>query len=276
MHREKIGVLWIAICLLASCSTRQPGNLTSLLWMQDSWEYQGVTLEAYHAAERGLDAALENKFWTAAIEQTDEFASLPPAIILDVDETLLRNAPFEGELYLRGLSYSPGLWDQWVSLKQAKAIPGAVRFVRTAVSKGIVPLYVTNRQCRRRKGVDSACPQEQDTIENLRKVGFPDVQHHHIFLMHENEDWEWNKSSRRAHIAESYRILMLFGDELGDFLQHEESQIPAEERAQQMKEYQEMWGTKWFIIPNPAYGKWFSDLKGPKSGLVKGFAVPRR
>ena len=37
--------------------------------------------------------ALKEKKWTAAIEQTGEYKKLPPAVVLDVDETVLDNSP---------------------------------------------------------------------------------------------------------------------------------------------------------------------------------------
>ena len=55
-----------------------------------------------------LDQALADKSWTAAPgEQKGDFANLPPAIVLDVDETVLDNSPYEVWLLKNNQSFSP-------------------------------------------------------------------------------------------------------------------------------------------------------------------------
>ena len=71
-----------------------------------------------------LDDALVDPGWTAALEQTGDFAELPPAIILDIDETVLDNSFFEARLTIDGEAYSDELWDAWVLERAAKPIPG--------------------------------------------------------------------------------------------------------------------------------------------------------
>src|SRR6185369_467898 len=70
--------------------------LLATLWTQRSVEYKANALTVYALARIRLDEALADKSWTAApIEQKGDFANLPPAIILDVDETVLDNSPYE-------------------------------------------------------------------------------------------------------------------------------------------------------------------------------------
>src|SRR6266851_7843376 len=59
---------------------------------------------------------------------------------------------------------------------------------------------------------------KKDTRENMQKLGFPMGGNADTFPMH-NEKPEWGsaKSTRRAVIAKDYRILLNFGDNLGDF-----------------------------------------------------------
>src|SRR5829696_3327072 len=70
-------------------------NLNAVAWMQASVEYEASAMQAYRAAARQLDAALADPSWTAAIEQTADASKLPPAVVLDVDETVLDNSPFQ-------------------------------------------------------------------------------------------------------------------------------------------------------------------------------------
>ena len=47
---------------------------------------------------------------------------------------------------------------------------------------------------------------------------------------------------------------MLFGDDLGDFLPNVRKNITPQERIELVHDYREMWGKKWFALPNPVYG----------------------
>lgn len=73
-------------------------NLNAVLWMQNATEYRGLAAQTYRAAERAMFRALETKQWTAALEQTNAFENLPPAVILDLDETVFDNSAFQARL----------------------------------------------------------------------------------------------------------------------------------------------------------------------------------
>ena len=65
-------------------------NLNAVLWTQRSVEFKGNALGAFALARIRLDEALADLTRTAApAEQTGDFKDLPPAVICDVDETLL-------------------------------------------------------------------------------------------------------------------------------------------------------------------------------------------
>jgi hypothetical protein len=46
--------------------------------MQTAVEYRASTGQTYHAAESALLRGLKNPHWTAALDQTRDFRSLPP------------------------------------------------------------------------------------------------------------------------------------------------------------------------------------------------------
>ena len=82
--------------------------LLATLWNQRSVEYKGNALTVYALARIRLDQALADKGWTAAPgEQKGDFANLPPAIVLDVDETVLDNSPYEVWLLKNNQGFSP-------------------------------------------------------------------------------------------------------------------------------------------------------------------------
>ena len=65
-----------------------------------------------------------------------------------------------------------------------------------------------------------------------------------------------DKTERRKHIANKNRILLVIGDQLTDFISTDEAYIYNKERKKLAEKYSEMWGTKWFLITNPTYGRW--------------------
>ena len=67
-------------------------NLNAVLWTQRAIEAKGNAQGAYALATIRLDEALADRSRTAApAEQTGNFERLPPAIVLDVDETVLED-----------------------------------------------------------------------------------------------------------------------------------------------------------------------------------------
>src|ERR1700740_3044577 len=70
-------------------------NLNAVLWMQTAVEYKASAVQTYWAAQAALLRGLHDPHWTAALEQQNgDFDKLPPAVILDLDETVLDNSPF--------------------------------------------------------------------------------------------------------------------------------------------------------------------------------------
>ncbi len=92
-----IGLAAALPALAADLPTAMPDdNLNAVLWDQTSVEAKANALGAYALAHYRLDEALADKSWTAApAEQTGAFQDLPPAIILDVDDTVLNTSPYQ-------------------------------------------------------------------------------------------------------------------------------------------------------------------------------------
>ena len=65
-----------------------------------------------------------------------------------------------------------------------------------------------------------------------------------------------DKTERRKNIAENYRIVLLLGDQLTDFISTKEAYVFHSDRKKLAKKYSDMWGSKWFMITNPTYGRW--------------------
>lgn len=219
--------------------------LFSTLWIQTAAEYRAAALQTFGSATRALDALLADSSVTAAVEQTGSFGGLPPAVVVDIDETMLDNTPFQARLIIDGTAYSEELWGGWVEERKAEAVPGAAAFARAAAERGVIVFYVSNRS---EKG-------EAATRDNLRALGFPlDERFDTVLLRGEREFLASDKSGRRSSVASTHRVLMMVGDDLGDFLPNVRTS-PAEREAM-VERYAPWWGTRWFVVPNPMYGSW--------------------
>jgi acid phosphatase len=218
----------------------------SVVWFRTSVEYRAVTTQAYRLATLMLDRALADQAWTAALEQSGEFGAKPPAVILDVDETVLDNSESEERNVREGAVYSEARWAVWCNERRAVPIPGALEFTRAAAAKGVTVFYVTNR--------DRAL--EQATRDNLAKSGFPlDSGRDTVLTRAERPEWtSSDKSSRRSLVAQDFRILLLIGDDFGDFVAGARGTLAARQALDAANAA--MWGVKWIALPNPMYGSW--------------------
>ena len=184
------------------------------------------------------------------------FEDLPPAVILDVDETVLDNSTFQARLIQSNQSYSSAGWAAWTAEEAAPAIPGALNFCKEAAARGITVFYLTNRKAA----------EEPATRNNLKKLGFPLSDATDVVLTRgEKPAWSsGDKTPRRESIAKRYRILQLFGDNLGDFL---EAEGTPQERVAAANRYADYWGMRWIVLPNPTYGNWEGALFGGDRSL---------
>jgi len=235
-----------ATATVASAPVPADDNLNATLWMQRSVEYAGSTETAFALAKIRLNEALKDRRWTAApAEQTGNFSNLPPAIICDVDETLLDNSAYQAWNITAGTAFSNETWSKFVAARISTAVPGAVEFTNYAASKGVKVFYVTNRT------VDG----EQATRDNMAKLAFPMGGNVDTFLMaNEQEGWGSKKGSRRAVIAKDYRVLLLLGDNFGDFVDAYKG--TEDDRKQVFEASATHWGHDWIMLPNPSYGSW--------------------
>ena len=232
----------------AAVTVAADDNLNAVLWMQASAEYRAAALQTWRAATDRLDDALADPRWDALLpaERGNPAMGLPPAVIVDVDETVLDNSPYQARLVRDGGEYDELSWDQWVAEKKAKAIPGVVDFAKAANAKGVTLLYISNR----------AVHLKEATLANLRAEGLP-VADDSVFLglgtvVKDCEQAGSEKNCRRRLAGQNYRVLMQFGDQLGDFVQVAVN--TPEGRAGLMEDYGDWFGERWWMLPNPTYG----------------------
>ncbi len=206
-------------------------NTMSVLWFQKSGEAKGLYYQGYYLGKMRLDDILRKR---------PKGKSLKPAIVLDIDETILDNSPHQAWYVLSGKG-RPFNWNEWFSRGDAKPLPGAIEFLRYADSKGVAIYYISNRNEA----------QKQATMKNLQNVGAPQVDAAHVLLQ---QPGEIGKETRRNQVAKTHDIILLFGDNLGDFSGFEG--LSVSERIQAVERNNEEFGKKLILFPNPMYGDW--------------------
>ena len=267
IHKTGYGAL---VLLVTGCAQPRHPNLNSTLWALTSAEYEAATRTVYESATRSLAEAKADVTWTAALEQRQDLddpqvqAALKVAVVLDIDETVLNNSAYFARIIRDEKRIATGTWDAWVAERRATALAGVIDYIREAKRQGIAVVYLTNRACRKRPGSDEPCPQRSDTIVNLQEAGLPALGPDDLVLLRNQQPgWDRDKSKRRAFVCENYRILQIFGDNLGDFAPapgNRNSGVTPDQRRAVTAQYHDKWGSKWFMLPNPMYGPWLNIL----------------
>lgn len=235
-----------------------PANdaLNATVWYQTALERDLVYRTVYRAAAHRLRAALGDPSWDALPKEDrgNDPRRLPPAIIVDVDETVLDNAPSQVRQIREGRGFDEAKWGEWVAERKAKALPGSAEFLADAAKQGVTVFYITNR--------DASLADA--TIANLRSAGFPVARPDQVLglgtLVEGCEQEGSEKSCRRRLVGRTHRVLMQIGDQVGDFVQIVAN--TPDGRREAMAPYAAWIGERWFVLPNPTYGSWEPALFG--------------
>lgn len=262
-------------------------NLLAILWVQRSAEFRGLSYQAYNLAAMEVDKAVTQRKEKENDRKENE-RNLPLAIVIDIDDTVVCNAPLE-VYYLNHPEAKAdyNAWKKWIS-QHNPLLPGARDFLKYTDKRGVQIFYVTGRGPK----------DKQATEELLRKAGlpFPDASH---LLMN---DLSGGKMKRFAKLARRYDIICYLGDNVGDFpigTERDENAViykkeaavsdsvsECKAEAQNSKSKTEMsldiramlkrdkntkrnkiidthknsFGTKFILLPNPMYGDWEYNL----------------
>lgn len=218
--------------------------LRAVLWMRLSAEYEALCRQVYASALERVRARL-----AAGVQ------GKPPAVILDLDETVLDNAGYQAHLTLGGVSHSQDRWQAWqrANMDKVGLVPGARDFIKEVERAGVHVVFVTNR---------SAALRDQ-TAEALARLGVttpaalddPKVPK---LLMRTLLP---SKESRRQQVRERYTIIANVGDNLNDFDDDFGPHLSNEKRRAAIGRHADKWGTEWFVLPNPIYGYWLRSIE---------------
>jgi len=234
-------------------------GLYATAWMQRAVEFRGNALQTYRAATARLPQ-VKTDGQTASVEQqrVGGFKSKKPAVVLDIDETVLDNSPAQAALIAQGQSFGDGsAFERWVQAAQAQALPGAKAFITEARARGFRVVFISNRNCAKDTAFDAngralSCPQKPATLKNLSQALGYTVAEADLMLRGEVQGRDdSDKVARRLELAKKNRIALLLGDDLNDFIRRAEYDPEA---------HATQWGDRWFALPNAMYGSWVSTL----------------
>ena len=239
-----------ALTILSACASSPPQQPAydhtrdgGILWVKHAAEYHAITRQVYAKATSDLPAFVEDTSWSAMPEQSDA-AHLPPAVILDVDETVVSNVDFQLTFERPFANHK---LDTWSSGYDSRIISGVKEFVEAARAVGVTVFYVTNRPCEPIDGVDDPCPQKGTTIDDIREVGI-EVSPEFVMLSGEQPGWDREKLVRRNFVPCARAKVVAPCTAPGT----------RASRLEALDKYNDFWGNGWYILPNPMHGSWTS------------------
>ncbi len=226
----------IAGCSIAAAQSPNTGTGSTdnthgemaTLWFQQSAEARALFYQTYQLAALRLDQYLARPR-----------GPKPPAVVTDVDETVLDNSPYQAWTIHQKRAY-PERWKEWIDRAEAAPLPGALEFFQYAASKGVEVFYITNRAADERAG----------TVKNLKKMSFPFADTAHVLV----KTAESSKQKRRNSVLERFDVVLYCGDNLNDL--DEFTRMSNTERNQKTEKLKEKFGTTMIVFPNPMYGDW--------------------
>jgi 5'-nucleotidase (lipoprotein e(P4) family) len=203
--------------------------LLATVFQQSAPEYDALCIQAYNLAS--LEAKLLMK---------NNKSENAPAVVLDLDETVLDNSPFEAKCILENTNY-PMYWDEWMNAANARLVPGAKEFLDLANELGMEIYYISNRKTK----------YLEQTIKNMKMHKLPQADVDHIWLKTDVS----SKKARRDKLSTEREIAILIGDNLNDFNEIFEVETN-KERKEIVVENKSEFGKRFIILPNPTYGEW--------------------
>jgi 5'-nucleotidase (lipoprotein e(P4) family) len=242
-------------------------GLDANLYMQTSAEYRAICYQTFQLAELRLRQCLEHPVDDARTR----------AVVMDLDETVLDNSGFQSWMLRTGAAYDQIWFDRWERWggKEVRLVPGAKEFIQAAEALGVRVVHVSNRNERFR----------EQTKLVMSDLGIPIDNDADLKLSTTTS----NKTSRRREIeeAEQCRIVLLIGDNLRDF--DERFRTPSLDatstatqldqaityRKNEVDQTRTQWGSRWIVLPNPAYGEWTKPLSRGLQDLQRMTSAPR-
>ena len=178
-------------------------------------------------------------------------AGKPSAVVFDADETLIWNLGQARWAAENDKAFDPKIWDEWERTGEGKVVPlpGVIASLAALRKAGITVVINTNREAKN----------VAQTTATFKAAGLGDFVHGKTLFLKGDDDARSNKDPRRSKIAESYCVIAMVGDQLGDFFNefNDKTLTPVQRREIATNSAaRHLWGKGWFLLPNSTYGPW--------------------
>jgi 5'-nucleotidase (lipoprotein e(P4) family) len=234
-----------------------PPHLHANLWMQTSAEYQALCRQTFNSALREIKQTVKGAKRRQGRPVGPD--KKPFAVVADLDETILDNARFQSEMDAAvwademDLGYTRRRWEQWErdNPEEVGLLPGAESFIAEVEKLRIAMVYISNRLESLKDGTIRALAHNK-----INTQGLQDITQGRLLL----SEGASSKQARIKQTEEKFHVVAFLGDNLNDFPgEAEEATNPAGRVAAFRKKAEaasDLWGTRWFMLPNPVYGSW--------------------
>ncbi len=243
--KYRLNILYISICtilflssIFIGCKSEKKDEtlistnehmVLATLYSQIAGENKALQLQAFNIAKNNV---------IKYIKKDHNKKNL--AVILDIDETLLETSLYQDKIITENKYYPDG-WKEFKAKAICKPTSGAIEFLNFLDSLKIKIFYVSNRPADELNSV----------MKNFRKYNFPQNDSSNILLKTDTND----KTPRREAIYKSYDVILLMGDNLGDFSNVFDVDTN-DKRNKKVLEYGQYFGNKFIVFPNASYGEW--------------------
>lgn len=261
-------LLILCTSFLASCASAPPPQTitaapppaptSGMQWLYGSAEGGASGLQVYRMfRDFALKAAKPSKR-TGVVVSANTSPTAPtfvqcekkrPAVVLDVDETVLQNLGVMQVFAKDGKDFDPAVWSRWErsGAGKAAAVPGVVAALNDLRKAGITVIFNTNRSSKNPAGSEATLVAE----------GAGPAKHLETLFLMGDVDGLPGKDGRRTLIASRYCVVAMAGDQMGDFWDaFNATALSVRERRTMATTgpLSKLWGNGWFLLPNPVYG----------------------
>jgi 5'-nucleotidase (lipoprotein e(P4) family) len=224
------------------------GSAEGRIALVQGWNAVAAYVESRAAARPNASVVLA----PGASAEAAEFlpcGDKPLAAVFDADETLIWNLGVTAATQRMGKAFDPKVWNDWeqTGAGKAVAIPGALDALARIRAAGVEVIVNTNR----------SAGNAESNAATLSAAGTGNFVHGSTLFLRGDDDQGSGKDGRRATISETYCVVALVGDQLGDIadLFNAKSLTPPARKALTTSAaFDPMWGNGWFILANPVYG----------------------
>jgi 5'-nucleotidase (lipoprotein e(P4) family) len=252
----RIATWLVFVLVFSSCSQPQKAELVANV--EQDFDHQLVDQHynglLWFARSAEMRALFYQSFDHAALKLIRNMDGVEnPAVVLDIDETVLDNSPYEVDRIMEGIPYASDTWKEWTSKGEAAILPGAKEFLQLADSLGVEIFYISNRKVVEMEG----------TLKNLVHLNVPNADTAHILLRSDESD----KTARRALANANHQVVLYIGDNLTDFSEIYANRDSATLGFDLVDANQTELKEKFIMLPNPMYGEWEKALYGNSYSL---------